>query len=130
MTDKQFQAVMDDVHALRKKWFPILGLNQWRNIPIVFRRDCSSDKENSMAEVAVSWEYRHGTIFIYGPKWFEYMSASEYHFVHECCHFLVAEMRCWGPPTVPSEDYERRVQHEERVVTDLAMAFLRARKSK
>lgn len=130
MTDKQLQVVMDNVRGLRKKWFPILGLNRWRNIPIVFRRECSSDKPGAMAEVASAWDYKHATIFIYAPKWFEYMANSEYHFVHECCHILVNEMRCWGPVTVPADDYERNIQHEERVVTELAMAFIRARKSK
>lgn len=113
-----------------KFWFPVLGLDHWRIIGFEYQREGKPDKPDAVAEVVSAWDYQHATIFIYCPAWIGISDdEAEYFFVHECCHMLVNEMRCWSDMNISAAETARAKEHEERVVTNLAVAFIRARKS-
>lgn len=122
MTDQEYRKQKKRVRKLIEKWHAALGLRWWR-IDYNFYRECLPDHPEAVALCTVHWEYKEADIDFCLPKCAELADDRlEYMYVHECCHVLVAEMREWagdGDRSCPV-----RQRHEERVVTDLASAFL------
>lgn len=132
MNDKEFSDLRDEILGLSMKWIRATGLSQWM-IDFVWKREPGAvlDESNSVmtfrsAEVSCSWRYMHATLTFYVPSVADYIDKEpvvdreerlETLVLHELCHLLVNETR-------QDEDQE---SHEERVVTQLANAFLWAR---
>lgn len=110
-------------------YIPILGLQDWEICCEYCPCPPEEDMHHAGADCKVQWDYKTATI-----RWV--MSALtensedqiEYVVVHEMCHILVNQMRdVWvnkGDAAVFC------IRHEERVVTELAKSFLRARRWK
>lgn len=128
MTDAQFKAQRRRLKALIKRWHHRLGLAWWR-VHYVYHRDssefASSDDglvHNAAAATTLAdWRYLEATISFNMQELAELDDeALEFVFVHELMHVLVAEMRA-------DHEGKRRhehVDHEERVCTTLARAFI------
>lgn len=116
-TDAKFRRDKARVKRLITKWVKPLGLDHWQNIRIEYSREPLGSKEGrtTVAECQVAWEYLRATI-TFDMLQVEDLTDGEleYKVLHELCHLLVAEMA--GPKT------DR--QREERVVTNMAMAFM------
>lgn len=128
MTDKDFNREIDRVERLLKIWMLPLGLRWWR-IKCKFHRSGDAmntrrDQEGycTVARTTVQWQYLTADI-----DWDLSMLVGkdekevEYTVVHELCHVLVRELRCDGGP---AEHRTEIMNHEERVVTTLAKAFM------
>ena len=133
MTDKQFNITKRRVKSILEEWATgrnprMVPLKQWQIYPEYSRGAGETDDGGeAAAQVVSSWHYKRAQIVFYLPA-LEPMADLEIEqsVVHELCHILVNEMREWG-------NYENETgkfaeaRHEERVVTDLAMAFLGAK---
>ena len=106
-------------------WVKQLGLGMWRidayyydNPLTVMKEFAAGENEIVYAEVTSDWRYMKAAIKFNMPaltgKTDEEIEASV---VHELCHILVCEMRTDG------------VDHEERVVTGLQLAFMWTREA-
>lgn len=126
MTDAEYEAQKARLLAVSERWITPLGMGWWRVTHIWERAEGASDKGDDrcpVASVVVDWEYRHVGITWYLPTVARRSDEDlEQDFVHECCHILVNEMRQW-------RDANDGLQHEERVCTDLARAFLWVRQA-
>lgn len=132
MNDKQYNDLVGEIRALATRWIDALGLRQWM-IDFVWKREPGIiTDENSTtvtfrsAEVSCSWRYMHASLTFFLPSVADYIDKEpivdrgerlESLVLHELCHLLVNETR---------QDADRE-NHEERVVTQLANAFLWAR---
>lgn len=125
--DADFERDRKRLLKLADKWIGPLGLRWWKIDMLYAKRPIrqqSADEErrelHTLAKTDVQWEYGTATI-----EWdMVEVSATddeelEYAFVHECCHVLVNEMRACSPSDAPFD-----IRHEERVVTNLAKAFI------
>lgn len=123
MTDAEYESQKARVKVLWDKWTNMLGLRTWQKISIEYfrdealpRRDDESERtpSSAVADVRTHWQYRTAHVRICLPAAMgEDDDNLEYIVVHELCHILVNELR-------EQEDW---LNHEEHVVTQLAMAF-------
>lgn len=119
MKRKAFDRQRDRALAQFLAWQTMLGLRWWRieynwhdTGSSLFEREAGT---TCYATTTTQWEYLRAQIDINTPALRHQDDDDlEYTVVHELCHVLVAEMR--------GTDWNR--QHEERVVTTLAKAFL------
>lgn len=128
MTDAEYRAQRKRLKALHDKWSTPLGLRWWR-VNYEYNRDSPESRDDGrtcVAQAMVDWEYLNATIT------FDMQAVAnetddddlEYYFVHECCHILVNEMRMWGNADMPEGKHDEAMHHEERVVTQMAHAFI------
>lgn len=123
MTDAEYTAQKKRVKSIWDKWSNMLGLRTWQRVSIEYfrddvlpRHDGESDRTPTaaVADVRTHWQYRTAHVRICLPAAMNEDDYNlEYIIVHEMCHMLVNEMR----------EEEDRHNHEEHVVTGLAMAF-------
>lgn len=114
-------ALKDRCQSVLEQWTPALGLDRWRKLVLRYTDDTESimadNGDLGVASCAARWQYLEAEITVCLPHVARMDDAElEYHLVHELCHALVNEM---------SNDDEE--DHEERVVTELAMAFMSVR---
>ena len=131
MDDAAFGKQKRRLLKLANRWIGPLGLKWWK-LDLVYSRtplDSSKPGFYCQAKTSVAWEYLDATI-TWNMEAIEGLSDEELEkiFVHECCHILVNEMRMWGPSKLDEEKLHEAMLHEERVVTQLALAFLWTRK--
>ena len=126
MNDAEFEREKDRVRNFFNKWTTLLGLRWWQKIDIeYFREPLPPYKDEiphpeAIADTRCRWRYltAHIRISLSVVLDHEYDDDQiEYIVVHELCHCLVNEMR-------PTEWDQNDLDHEERVVTHLAQAFL------
>ena len=108
------------IKKLFEKWTYLLGLRWW-NVTITYVDDPEeiirtfrvTDDEICVAKSYCDWRYATCNIYVNFPQ-LKQMDKKQIvmTIVHELCHALVNEMR------------ENGIDHEERVVTGLAKAFL------
>jgi Zn-dependent peptidase ImmA (M78 family) len=120
---KRTKEVMNTVKKCVQFWAPVMGLDQWSSVNITFSYENHDRGKGILAETNSLWHYLRADIVFYLPS----IIASNFTereienvVVHELCHCLLDEMGM--------EDEELRHQqmiHEERVVTSLAMSFLK-----
>lgn len=135
MTDAEYRLQVRRIDKLQKKWWPCLGLSWW-DIEIIQKRDgpidlgntstTASEKWICLGKAEVKWQYMRAALHL-DPRHLQHCSDAELEktFVHECCHILVHEMRCWNPQQEMSDtDAAAGMDHEERVVTVMTNAFL------
>jgi hypothetical protein len=129
MKDAEFKVQKDRLTKLQDKWIQPLGLRWWRVNFAYSDQPLKSDAPDGrtcFAQAMVDWEYLNATITfdmqaVADEKDDEQLEQT---FVHECCHILVNEMRMWADSEMPSEKHHEAMKHEERVVTQLANAFI------
>ncbi len=127
MTDKEFNKQRARIDALWKKWGANLTLGPWQIVLRYCREPIpGKDGTNKVGEAHVMWEYRQATLMFYLPGLADMTDAQvERLFVHECCHVLVHETREWCQTEHLPEDVSAGcMKHEERVVSQMAQAFL------
>lgn len=114
MTDAEYEAQKTRVEALIHKWHEILGLYHWRFRHEFYRQDFPAPE--AAAQTTVRWDYGFAR-FDWNLPDFAGMDDDEceHAVVHEYMHVLVNEMR-------PCNQKVWERCHEERVVTNLALA--------
>ena len=125
MNDAEFKAQKKRLQALRNRWHNCLGLRWW-TVTHNYERDTLVVNGEMSATTAASctadWRYLQATV-----SWNLALVADqtdaglERIFVHEMMHILLDEMRHFHE--------EGGMNHEERVATTLAQAFLWTRET-
>jgi hypothetical protein len=135
MTDKEFVGCKKRIKALLDEWAfgiksrgpRLVVLRDWV-ITVRYNREPfnTPDGEEAGAQVVSSWFYKTAEIdfncsnlYQTGPLEMELVV------IHELCHLLVNEAREWGGKY--GERTDEWSHHEERVVTDLSVAFLQTK---
>ena len=118
MNDREFAKQKRRIKALIEKWVRPIGLGQW-TIKFEYSRDRLGDSHvaeyDLLAKTTCSWEYKHGMVEFSMPGVAQVDDEElERAFVHELMHIFLNEMRDWKDDN----------NHEERVATELASAFL------
>ena len=128
LTDAEFEEQRQRILALIDRWQTCLGLRWWKVTHTYERGEYHSNGSYApevVANTAVMWEYLHATVTWNMTKVADQDADDlEYAFVHECMHVLVHEMRVWRPNGEPPIINEMEREHEERVCTQLAKAFI------
>jgi hypothetical protein len=135
MTDQEFEDIKGRVRALLDEWAfgnkenPIprmMLLKDWVVKVNYFREGSEETVDGDVAGASVTsvWYYKQAVMdFMCGEIYTLAPLELELLVIHELCHILVNEMREWGEGAGDTKD----MHHEERVVTDLAMAFLQTK---
>lgn len=102
------------------KWSKIMGIDRW-DITVDYNSLKFDEDARTNAYCQSSWQYKSAYLEVFLPT-LKGNSAWEIEslIIHELCHILVCEMR-----GLPDEDGKVN-PHEERVVTEMTQAFLRA----
>ncbi len=103
------------------RWVDIMGLSGWRiNIRYIKAPEMTKLTGGTLYEAFCTpqWEYKTADLYfnldeVVGMQ----VDEGESLVVHELAHCLVSEMRSW----------EKDSDHEERVVTDIERALMRAK---
>jgi hypothetical protein len=121
--EDRYRKLALELSQLMDEWIKTLGLDYWSIETSYLARKCEHS-ENTRAEVSCSWEYRNAVVTFYlGASVEDSPDEREYSLVHELCHCLVNPMSRGANKT-----HHRK--NEESVVTDLACAFIRLKRSK
>ena len=123
VTDKEFNKQKARTAKIFKHWCWMLGLNTWVKVTLEYWREPLTPRPSEEpyhplatpeADCLAKWEYKtaHMRICLADAADMD-DDALERTIVHELCHCLVNEMRC----------YPEGINHEEHVVTSLAQAF-------
>lgn len=128
MDDAAYEAQKNRVTDLIDRWVKTIGLGWWR-ITYRYRREFAESESASNYETKMQceaqWKYSQACITVYVPAIAECSDdALEWLFLHECMHIFLAEMR-----VETSEQAVHQQEHEERVASSLASAFLWLRDS-
>jgi len=104
------------------EWMKPLGLMSW-NIHVKYSDQFKNlgDDEGILGETITNWQYKDACITFYCPIMLEISDERlEYFVLHEMCHILMNEMH--------NIRFDDGYMHEDRVVTNLAMAFIDVRR--
>lgn len=122
MNEEKFKEQQARVEAYFEKWLTPLGLRWW-TIDFIWRDDgCDRRRDTPTRRCAMhtfaSWPYSEAAITVHVERLASVTDEKlEWIVVHELCHILVNEMR------------ENDIDHEERVTSALASAFLWTREA-
>jgi hypothetical protein len=123
MTDDEYKDQRERVLPLFEKWVQVLGLKWWK-IRIEYERTNKDDDEpgwQATFSCSADWRYADALITAYCPALVKLTDEElEQAIVHELCHVFLNELR---------ENKKDRHDHEERVATMLAKAFIWLRDS-
>lgn len=125
MNDEEFERQKQRIHDLAERWVKPIGLG-WYWIDMAFARDDyeppndgRGGKDHTIAHCSTDWRYGTACITWNMPLVLDEPDDKlEMIFVHELMHIFVNEMRWTATNDTDSID------HEERVTTTLAKAFL------
>lgn len=126
MNDAEYEAQVERVKVIRERWHKLILPHDW-TIRYDFLRepnvvDCGTHLDVAIGMCEASWEYMRATITFSMPEVAQVDDDElEETLIHECCHVLVAEMNAEREPSSSAHN------HEERVVTQMALAFSRVR---
>jgi len=118
---KAFEAQRQRIQRLEEKWAPPMGLRWWTITHVCYAKRKRYAKETgcdirTAAACAADWRYCSATISFNLPIWATLSDdKAEAYFVHELVHIFLEELES------PRADHD---DHEERVCTRLAKAFL------
>jgi hypothetical protein len=121
VNDADYEVQRTRVRAVFDRWIPLLRLQGWR---FMFEWERGGGPEGAAASECVmecyaDWRYLHVKFVAYlGTIAEEEDGILEEHVVHELCHVHLHELR---------ENDDAHNDHEERVATQLARAFLEVR---
>ena len=123
MNDAEYDEQKARVQKLIERWPKALGLHWWRITYDWYRHDMPDDEGKpdlaSAMRCAARWEYLDATIKINLELVATLEDARlEWIFVHELMHIFLKEQR-WD-----DDDSKDSMNHEERVASMLAMAFI------
>lgn len=129
MTDEEFAKQKERIQRLIDRWVKTIGLGWWR-ITYIFRRTYA-EAENTVGNYEekmrceAHWRYGQACITVFVPA-IENLTddALEWLFVHELMHVFLNEMKV---ETQGQADHQQ--EHEERVASSLASAFIWLRES-
>jgi len=125
MDDKAYRAQKARVEALIEKWVKPVGLGYWRltfswyrePLPPYPGKQAPSAPDVVLMDVRADWRYNQAFIRVCLPEVAELDDDHlEWAFVHELMHVFLNEMRYYGD--------DGRKEHEERVASHLASAFI------
>jgi len=119
-----YEGMKKTMRGYLKKWTPRLGLDRWNLLANWHwaNRKAIASHQLIGAEASPSWPYMTGVIDFYLPDLAQYDPDDlEEVVVHELVHFVTAEG--WTNDDACN-------QNQERVVTELARAFIRVDRSK
>lgn len=120
MTDQQYADTVARVREKLRKWRVVLGLEEW-DITTTYDREVISEHPQATGTADVQWEYMRGVLHFNMWKMSGYSDEEiDEVVVHELLHFVVNEMRDYW-----DDDGKAHIKHEERVVQNLTLAFLR-----
>ncbi len=123
MTQRQFLQECKRITRIWNKWRPILGLSEW-DIKLHFYEDVDEEDPDVEAWAHASFEYIRADLHFIIPKTItQTLDELEEIVVHEACHIVVKELQDWN--TCGCKD-QFDMKREERVVTMLSRAFIRA----
>lgn len=127
MTDADFKRTKERVKVAVDRWVECCGLNMWRRVTMHYHRDSvtmaaargaelSEKSRDVMAAAYTQWQYRQADIH-FNLERLESADDGDIDYTvrHEIMHLLVNEMREWQ-----CGNLESSIDHEERVVTELA----------
>lgn len=119
MTDKEYRKQKKRLERFIEKWRTQLGMRWWQITFNYHDEPCVGDGDRPpAARTTVDWDYNRAIIDFYVPEFVKDSDERvEQIVIHEFCHVLVNEMRQWRGAS-------DALSHEERVVTNLAQAFL------
>ncbi len=126
MTKRDFRKECNRISKIWKTWQPILGLSEW-DVKLHFYTDVDEEDPDVEAWAHASWEYIRADLHFIIPKTLgQTDSELEEIVVHEACHVLVKELQDWSTCDCDKFDMKK----EERVVTHMCRAFIRAHSKK
>lgn len=129
MTDAEYEEQQNRVRPLLDKWIKGLGLLDWWDIDIIYDREVATVEEREKRSgnwettfrCNVDWRYAEASIRVYCPTIADINDEClERAVVHELGHIFLNETR---------QDEKDWLDHEERVATMLAKAFIQLRDS-
>lgn len=122
MTDKEYRTTRNRIVKIFNKWSLILGFRHWE-ITAKFTREEQPD--NVVATCSASWEYKDATLTFHCDSLFGFSDKRlTTTIIHELCHVLIKETREWAPEKLTGEALDKAMRHEERVVSEMADAFI------
>lgn len=126
MNDEEFEAQRQRLHVLAERWIKPIGLGWW-NVEMTYVRTDFEIKgqpePDTVGSTTSSWKYAHAHIRWNMPQVKEQTDDElERAFVHELMHIFLSETRMGA-------DHDDWLDHEERVASTLAKAFLWLRDS-
>ena len=122
MKKREFKKLRRRIERTAARWKPLIAL-PWRFTLVFLKKPNKLTKGHDnwvcYAATAVNWEYLDATIY-FNMRQARRLTKEELEetIVHEMTHAIVNEMR------------EEGLKHEERVVTTIAWAFLKLKRSK
>lgn len=132
MTDADYEALKLRIKTVADRWMKPCGIGYWQDVTLRYYRDVvdwvdafqesviTVNDSKVGARVTCDWRYKHGLIHFNCYALREHTDEElDYVVRHEICHLLVAEMREWQYGNTG----DRALDHEERVVTELAMVL-------
>jgi hypothetical protein len=112
-------------------WIPVLGLDNWSRIDITCSPSTKPDQDGVLGETVCLWQYLEADLIFYLGEFIKNDPDDErieYIILHELCHVIVNEMNPYPQDSEERSIYRKYVvPHEERVVTQLALSFMRSR---
>jgi hypothetical protein len=120
MTDADFEKEMARVKIAVDRWYEPLGLRLWQRVDVRYWREPLTDDNGQpltvVADCHADWKYLCAQFRFCLPKTADWDDDQlDYIVRHEMLHALVNEMRADGG--------QDNIDHEERVVTNLAMVL-------
>lgn len=120
MTDADFEKELARVKAAVERWHEPLGLRLWQRVDVgYYREPLTNDKGKTLTAAAdchADWKYLCASLRFCLPKTADWDDEQvDYIVRHEMLHALVNEMR--------ADEGHDDIDHEERVVTQLAMVL-------
>lgn len=117
------------IHQYIDYWIPVLGLDNWSRIDISCHIDSHPVNSDILGSTSSDWRYMEGDVAFYLGAIAACEADEErleYIVVHELCHIVVCEMRTFEDSRQEISD-KVQAPHEERVVSNMAMALLRTK---
>lgn len=134
MTDKEFVLVKRRIKSLLDEWAfgtksqgpRMTALKEWV-ITVKFSREPFDTRDGNVAGAHIysHWHYKQAEIEFNCLELYRLgLLELELIIIHELCHALVNEMREWAGS---EPETEALMRHEERVVSELSVAFLQTK---
>jgi len=130
VNDREARTERARIRRVIKQWHDRLGLGWWY-VDYLYERDPAPSHDDGQTRITTRatatalWDQGSATITFFMTVIADLDDDQlEYTVVHEMCHIIVREMR---EDRLADETTHPNIAHEERVVTNLARAFITVR---